>query len=154
VSQTIIQNESGNAVPVDPLNGSIPDVLMPSQFFELVGARNWSSEQRLMLAVVADAVNLIGQHRTSKHRQRDEALSWVFVKGLEGPMSFERVCDALGVNADDLRRRLSALRSPSSGTFQKIRVKEAGRIQRVTANRRRIRIHPRNQARAAKRTTV
>src|SRR5215469_14084374 len=134
-------------VSVDPLSGSIPDVLMPCQFFELVGARNWSSEQRLMLAVLVDAANLIGQHRASKRCQREEALSWVFVKELEGPMSFDRVCDALGVNAEHLRRRLSELLSPSRETFQRIRRNEAGKIQRVTANRRRIRTH-------AKRTTV
>ena len=135
-------------------NGSIPDALMPSQFFELVGARNWSSEQRLMLAVLVDAANLIGQHRVSKRCQREEALSWVFVKELEGPMSFDRVCDALGVNAEHLRKRLSDLLSPSRETFQRIRRNEAGKIQRVTANRRRIRTHARNQARVAKRTTV
>jgi len=135
-------------------NGSIPDVLMPSQFFELVGARNWSSEQRLMLAVLTDAVNLIGQHPVSNRRRRNEALFWVFAKGLDGPMSFERVCDGVGVNAESLRRHLSALLSPSSGTFQRIRTKGAGRMQRVTINRRRIRTNARNQTRVATRTIV
>jgi len=107
-----------------------------------------------MLAVLVDAANLIGQHQGSKHRQREEALSWVFAEGLDGPMSFERVCDALDINAEGLRRRLSEFLSPSSETFQRIRRKEAGRIQRVTAHRRRIRANARNQALAAKRTIV
>src|SRR6266851_7305279 len=35
----------------------IPDAILPSQFFESVGARTFSSEQRLMLAVLADAIS-------------------------------------------------------------------------------------------------
>jgi len=145
VCQMIIQGERGNGV-VDSMYGSIPDVVLPSQFFELAGARNWSGEQRLMLAVLADAVNLIGQHRDSNRRQRNEARCWVFAKWFDGPMSFERVCDALGLNAEGLRRRLSALISHSSGTFRRIRVKRAARMRRVTVNRRRLRTRPGSQA--------
>jgi len=76
-----------------------------------------------MLAVLADAVNLIGQQRDSNRRQRNEARCWVFAKWFDGPMSFERVCDALGLNAEGLRRRLSGLISHSSGTFRRIRIK-------------------------------
>ena len=36
-----------------------PDVILRSQFFELVGPHSLSSEQRLMLAVLADAINIV-----------------------------------------------------------------------------------------------
>ena len=36
-----------------------PDVILRSQFFELVGTHSLSSEQRLMLAVLADAINIV-----------------------------------------------------------------------------------------------
>src|SRR5258705_76372 len=36
-----------------------PDVILRSQFFEMVGKRSLSSEQRLMLAVLADAINVV-----------------------------------------------------------------------------------------------
>ena len=36
-----------------------PDVILRSQFFEMVGTRSLSSEQRLMLAVLADAINVV-----------------------------------------------------------------------------------------------
>ena len=36
----------------------IPDTILPSQFFASIGARTFSSEQRLMLAVLADAINV------------------------------------------------------------------------------------------------
>ena len=63
-----------------PYVKSIPDVILPSQFFELVGTRRFSSEQRLMLAVLADAINVLGEYRASPDRDRrrsfNEASSW------------------------------------------------------------------------------
>src|SRR5258705_3836254 len=88
----------------------IPDAILPSQFFESVGARTFSSEQRLMLAVLADAINLLGSTDSSNLRKRNsfnEASSWVFASGITSSLSFHRVCDALGLNAERLRRRLS-----------------------------------------------
>src|SRR6266849_7619234 len=80
----------------------LPDVLLPSQFFELVGARTFSSEQRLMLAVLADAVNVLGSTDSSNLRKRksfNEASSWVFANGMISPLSFDHVCNALGMDA-------------------------------------------------------
>ena len=36
-----------------------PDVILKSQFFDTIGKRSLTSEQRLMLAVLADAINLV-----------------------------------------------------------------------------------------------
>jgi hypothetical protein len=44
----------------------IPDVLLPSQFFESVGTRTMSSEQRLMLAILVDAVNVLADIESGK----------------------------------------------------------------------------------------
>jgi hypothetical protein len=88
----------------------IPDAILPSQFFESVGAQTFSSEQRLMLAVLADAINLLGSTDSSNLRRRNsfnEAWSWVFAKRITGSLSFDHVRDALGVDAESLRRRLS-----------------------------------------------
>jgi hypothetical protein len=125
-------------VEFDPLR-PLPDVILPSQFFGSAGAKAFSCEQRLMLAVLTDAINILGEYRVSpSQRQREsfnEASSWVFGEGVEGPLTFEHVCDALGVNAPSLRIRLSDLVSKSGGTSLKLRIKQAGRIQRVTVNR-------------------
>jgi len=114
----------------------LPDVVLPSQFFDSVGAKAFSSEQRLMLAVLTDAINILGEYRVSPSQRKresfDEASSWVFSEGVEGPLSFEHVCDALGVNAASLRARLSDLISNRDGTSLKLRIKQAGRSQRVT----------------------
>jgi hypothetical protein len=119
--------------------GPLPDVVLPSQFFDSVGAKAFSSEQRLMLAVLTDAINILGEYRVSPSQRKresfDEASSWVFSEGVEGPLSFEHVCDALGVDVASLRTRLSNLVTNQSGTSLKLRIKQAGRTQRVTVNR-------------------
>jgi hypothetical protein len=96
-----------------------------------------------MLAVLTDAINILGIYRVSaNHRKRNsfnEASSWVFGRGIEGPMSFDHVCDALGVDAKSLRRRLSELVSHQGGILLRLRHKEGGRMQRLTINRRRVR---------------
>ena len=132
-------NATKKAVFEDDLVSPIPDVVLPSQFFESVGAQTFSSEQRLMLAVLADAINTLRNYRVSptahKLNSFKEASSWVFANSIEGPMSFDQVCDALGVNAESLRRRLSELVSQQGGSLLRIRLKEGGRMQRMTVDR-------------------
>ena len=127
----------------------IPDAILPSQFFESVGAQTFSCEQRLMLAVLADAINLLGSADSSNLRRRsyNEAWSWVFAKRITSSLSFDHVCDALGINAESLRRRLSELVSEHGGTLLRLRLKQATRMQRPTVirvRRSRCRVHPRS----------
>ena len=120
-----------------------PDVILRSQFFELFGTRSLSSEQRLMLAVLADAINIVQDfHHAGSARKRtafDEAWAWIFSKRSACPLAFENVCDALGIDCDALRWRLQALVSGAQpGTRLaplRLRLKEASRVQRLTVNR-------------------
>jgi hypothetical protein len=136
-----MQNISKKTASDDDLHSPLPDVLLPSQFFRLVGAQTFSSEQRLMLAVLADAINALRQYRVSPNARTrstfDEASSWVFVGASRCRLSFERVCDALGVDAACLRRRLSELFSEQGGTLLRLRLKGASRIESLTVNRKR-----------------
>jgi len=117
----------------------IPDVLLASQFFETVGTRTLSSEQRLMLAVLADAINALQGYRVSLSRDKrnpfNEALSWVFANGIASPLSFDHVRDALGFQAENLRRRLSELVSRHGANLRKLRLREMGRRVGPTINR-------------------
>ena len=128
----------------------IPDAILPSQFFESVGAQTFSCEQRLMLAVLADAINVLGSTDSSNLRKRNsfnEAWSWVFAKRITSSLSFDHVCDALGINAESLRRRLSELVSEHSGSLLRLRLKEASRMHRpavIRVRRSRRRAHPRS----------
>ncbi|MHB8381905.1 MAG: hypothetical protein ACYDC3_06140 [Candidatus Binataceae bacterium] len=131
-----------------------PDVILRSQFFELMGTRSLSSEQRLMLAVLADAINIVQDfHHSASARKRGpfgEAWSWIFAHGAKCPLAFESVCDALGIDAEALRWRLRALVSgegkDTRAAPMRLRLKEASRVQRLTVNRvrrrRKARVHP------------
>jgi hypothetical protein len=116
-----------------------PDVILRSQFFEMVGARSLSSEQRLMLAVLADAINVVqefsGSASPRKRNSFNEAWNWFFTKGATSPLSFDSVCDALGIDAKGLRWRLSELVAGRGGNPLRLRLKEASRMQRLTINR-------------------
>ena len=116
-----------------------PDVILRSQFFEMVGSRSLSSEQRLMLAVLADAINVVqefsGSTSLRKRNSFNEAWNWIFTKGVTSPLSFDNVCDALGMDALGLRWRLSELVAGRGGIPLRLRLKEASRMQRLTVNR-------------------
>ena len=92
-----------------------------------------------MLAVLIDAINVLGDSRVSPNRRKrnsfNEASSWVFADGITSPLSFDHVCDALSVDAESLRRRLSELLSERSGNLLRLRLKEGGRMQCMTVNR-------------------
>jgi hypothetical protein len=129
-----MRNDSMKAPSEDALLSPLPDVILPSQYFELVGTQTFSSEQRLMLAVLADAINVLRSTDSSnlgKRKSFNEASSWVFANGVTSPLSFDHVCNALGVDAQNLRRRLSELVSERGGTLLRLRLKEASRIQRL-----------------------
>ncbi len=145
--------ESIISVAADPR--PFPDVILRSQFFELVGARSLSSEQRLMLAVLADAINVVQEYGGSanlrKRNSFNEAWNWIFTKGITCPLSFDNVCDALGMDTQGLRWKLSELVEGRGGTPLRLRLKEASRMQRLTVNRvrrrdprrmRRAKLHP------------
>lgn len=53
--------------------------LLPSQYFGSIGARTFSSEQRLMLAVLVDAINLVLRENYDRSASQ-EASSWIFTQ--------------------------------------------------------------------------
>lgn len=135
-----------------------PDVILKSQFFDTIGKRSLTSEQRLMLAVLADAINLVQDgHRSLSPRKRNsfaEAKNWIF-QSTRCPLSFDNVCDALAIDADALRWRVAALISGDPEAMPaplRLRLKEASRVQRLTVNRVRRREPRRNRLRAAQQT--
>ncbi|MGZ6226803.1 MAG: hypothetical protein ACXWNE_01645 [Candidatus Binataceae bacterium] len=118
------------------------DLILPSQFFELVGKSRFTSEQRLMLAVLADAINILQDWRGSfsvrKRRLFIDAARWVMARGRNVPFSFDNVCDALEISSEALRHRLSSLAAGAADSrlpLTRLRLKEAGRLQHMTVNR-------------------
>jgi len=120
----------------------LTDIILPSQYFAAMGGGGLCSEQRLMLAVLVDAINILqGWHRLGSARKRRafaEAAQWVTTRGTGYPFSFDSICDALSIDPAILRDRLSALtmgHGSSQPGLGRLRLKESSRAQHMTANR-------------------
>ncbi len=119
------------------------DVILPSQYFGALGSVGLSSEQRLMLAVLVDAINVLqGWQRVGNARKRRafaEAAQWVNTRGTNYPFSFDSVCDALAIDSDVLRTRLHGLTMGLANTARasmgRLRLKELSRTHHMTAKR-------------------
>jgi len=120
------------------------DIILPSQYFGALGEVGLSGEQRLMLAVLVDAINVLqswqGGGSARKRRNFAEAAQWVNTPGTSYPFSFDSVCDALELDSGLLRSRLRILtvRSPNSArrlALVRLRLKELSRSQHMTPNR-------------------
>jgi hypothetical protein len=130
---------------------SVMDVILPSQYFDTVGSAGLSSEQRLMLAVLADAINVLqGWRRVGTARKRRafaEAAQWVNTSGTNYPFSFDSVCDSLEIDSEVLRSRLYALTiglaNTPGGSMGRLLLKELSRSHHLSANRRRRQGSPR-----------
>jgi len=119
------------------------DIILPAQYFGALGSVGLSSEQRLMLAVLVDAINVLqGWQRVGSARKRRafaEAAQWVSTRGTNYPFSFDSVCDALEIDPDVLRSRLHGLTMGLANTRRRsmgrLRLKELSRTQHMSANR-------------------
>jgi hypothetical protein len=126
------------------------DIILPSQYFGALGSVGVSGEQRLTLAVLIDAINVLqswqGGGSARKRRNFAEAAQWVNTRGTSYPFSFDSVCDALNIDSGLLRSRLRILTARSANsarrlTSARLRLKELSRSQHMTANRLRRREH-------------
>ena len=97
-----------------------PDVILPAQFFDVRG-RQLSAEQRLMAAVLEDAVQCFQKHlfaRTGQQRRLfREAAAWLLDDTSTGPFSFRDVCDALGLDPGYIHRGLERWRRQQCGAL-------------------------------------
>lgn len=124
-----------------PDERAFPDIILKSQFLDGVGRRGLTSEQRLMLAVLADAINAVHDGKTlpgTRGRSSfTEARDWIFRSGVRCPLAFEDVCDALDLDPDALRWRIGLMLSgdPGARTPLRLQLKQANRVRQVTVNR-------------------
>jgi len=138
-----------SALPTDDILWQT-DIILPLQYFGALGSVGPSGEQRLMLAVLADAINVLRSWRgggsARKRLNFAEAAQWVNSPGTTHPFSFDSVCDALEIDPELLRSRLRVLtvRSANSArrpALARLRLKEWSRRHQLSANRLRQREH-------------
>lgn len=67
-------------------------------------------EERLMLAVLQDAVECFQEHVVAQYvwekKLFQEAEDWILEKNTDWPFSFENICETLQLNPDYIRRGL------------------------------------------------
>ena len=84
------------------------DIILPSQHFG--SPRKGAPEQRLMMAVLHDALDCLNKHRfaTDSRGRRlfHETKQWFLAKGTEWPYSFECICGVLDLDSNAVRQRL------------------------------------------------
>ncbi|HSR58591.1 MAG TPA: hypothetical protein VLL57_10395 [Candidatus Binataceae bacterium] len=121
--------------------------ILPSQYFDISGGHRLTAEQRLMLALLADAINVYQQgvqsRATRKRLLYVDAERWIMAPR-PGPhaFGFETVCEALGINPSVLRRRLvswkhQVCRDADSRATPHLRLKITPRAKHLTHRRRR-----------------
>ena len=141
-----MQEETNKAI----IDMGLSDIILPSQYFGAMGSGGLCSEQRLMLAVLVDTINVLqgwrGIGNARKRRAFAEAAHWVNTCGTGYPFSFDSICDALGIDPDILRRRMTGLTRGHASAARlaqgHLRLKESSRAQHMTANRVRRRRDP------------
>jgi hypothetical protein len=116
-------------------------IVLPSQYF---GAPGFCSEQRLMLAVLVDAINILKAWTLSgSRRQRQafaEASHWVIKRGTRDSFSFDSVCDVLGIGSEMARKRLRGIADGHKTDLIGLghpRLKQFDRPQKIVAIRER-----------------
>jgi len=87
------------------------DLILPCQYYDISGGHQLTGEQRLMLALLTDAINVyqkgVLSQITRARRLYVDAERWILADGDNtGWLSFGTVCEALGINAALLRRRI------------------------------------------------
>jgi hypothetical protein len=87
--------------------------ILPSQYYDVSGGHRLTGEQRLMLAMLADAINVYQQGVLSRNTRKRllfiDAERWITASAkCRYAFSFDTVCDALGINPSSLRRRMMA----------------------------------------------
>lgn len=100
------------AEPIDTFRGIPEDLLTPSQWVDRHRPSYLMPEQRLMFAVLEDAIRALERGR---RKYEVEARAWV-AGGGKPRISFDYVCEVLALDADWLRKGL--LRLDAEGTLK------------------------------------
>jgi hypothetical protein len=95
-----------------------PNTILPIQFFSQRGASRWTGEQRLMAAILEDAIAVYSKTslpKGSKARQvLRETERWLRSRDRTWTFSFLRVCEMLSLDPVAIRRTLRERREHQS----------------------------------------
>lgn len=97
-----------------------PDTMLASQYFDRMRRRkDLSGEQRLMCAVIEDAVDMYLKHVAATRRDLVERFAeverWIESEDRSYLYAFETICDYLGLDGPYLRRGLYRWKAKARG---------------------------------------
>jgi hypothetical protein len=87
----------------DQITDSLGEVII-----DLPAPRPWQQrigELRLMAAVLEDAIHVL--RKRPRSRAGREAREWLHSSDRSWPFSYERICEALSLDADQVRKRIA-----------------------------------------------
>jgi hypothetical protein len=94
---------------------SSPEQTLHHRYHALLEPRqSLTSEQHLMLALIADAVNLTFRNDPAEHHAAAQAWDWILGYG-NASVSFEDACEAVGLRHRAIRKYLRRLRGNHRG---------------------------------------
>ncbi len=116
--------------------------ILPTQFFDHSGGHRLSAEQRLMLALLGDAIRVYRQGALSRAARKRmlyvDAERWIMATSGRNPFAFgfDTVCEALGIDPSVLRQKLIswkhlARRVPEASSSPNLRLKMTARNKRI-----------------------
>jgi hypothetical protein len=109
-----------------------PDALSSVQYFEDRRRKALEPEERLVLAILEDAINCFQENHLARQGRRkrlyDEVRQWMFERERDWVFGFENICAVLGFEPEYLRdglmqwrtKELSKRRSPCVGKHQRV----------------------------------
>ncbi len=115
--------KSADKPPVQVINLFEPDILAGHQFSKLFRPKlNPCAEQRLMFAVLTDAIECFQRYHGSKRRHLrvlcDHAENWIMNHSRRALFSFENVCESLNIDPAYLRKGLLRWRAAQKGALR------------------------------------
>jgi hypothetical protein len=94
--------------------------MLAGQYFDRIRRRrDFTGEQRLMCAIIEDAIDTYLKHAAATRRHHQEifleAERWIESEDASWIYAFETICDHLGLHAGHLRRGLRARKALARG---------------------------------------
>jgi hypothetical protein len=100
------------------------DTILPEQFFSLREQRGWSGEQRLMAAILVDALAVYSRAAEPRASEAGRVLRqtqrWLHSDDRTSTCSFLRVCEVLGLEPKAVRRHLREGQGEEAGQGRRL----------------------------------
>ena len=122
-------------VPHEPMMDLfVPDIVRESQFLsERASPSRFSGEYRLAVAILEDAIQIYCMEGSGRRnlQLRREAGRWLSSDDRSWCFSFERICEALGLEPDCIRRGLRAPRGRVAAALWSLEIDEKDERRRA-----------------------